>query len=96
MALQNNPNNPYAVFPGATQSGCLVSMIGGVRTTQDGLIIVSDRTNNRTLAVLDPADFPGQHANNPDLILRDLNRMVAQYNSGRKVVLPAWAVAALD
>lgn len=82
--------------PGVAQSGCLLSMIGGVRPTQDNLIIVGDRTSNRPLAVLDSADFPGEHANNLDLILRDLNRMVAQHNLGRKVVLPAWVVIDLD
>ena len=96
MARPGITNDPFIFFPGPTPSGCVVSAIGSVRSTNDGSVILGDRASNRPLAILDPSDFPGEHKDNPDLIIRDISRAVAQHNIGRKVDLPSWALIALD
>ena len=96
MARKITSNDPFCNFPGENPSGCLISMIGSVRSTADGLVIIADRVSNRPLAVLDPADFPGQYRDKPELIIQDINRSVAQHNLGRKVELPDWAMIDID
>lgn len=96
MARPGITNDPFIFLPGHAPSGCVVSAIGSVRSTNDGSVILGDRASNRPLAILDPSDFPGEHKDNPDLIIRDISRAVAQHNIGRKVDLPSWALIALD
>jgi hypothetical protein len=96
MARKLVSNDPFCRFPGDSPAGCLISMIGSIRSTADGLVIIPDRMSNRPLAVLDPADFPGQYRDNSELIIRDINRSVAQHNLGRKVELPDWAMIDID
>ncbi|MCJ2022115.1 hypothetical protein MKK84_32735 [Methylobacterium sp. E-065] len=89
MARQNNLYDLYINGPGSS-GGALLSTMGSARLTQDGQVIIADRFSNRPVMVLDPAEFSGEYENKPDLILRDLNRMLSFYSIGRRIQLPSW------
>jgi hypothetical protein len=94
MRQTNSPNDRFIAFPGG--SSCYLSMIGGVRLIQGDRVWVADRGNTNPVAVLEPGDFPDDLARDPERIVREINRMIATFNSGRRVELPAWATIDLD